>query len=107
MRGIQQHHGEPFLRVMFDMVMLSDGNNYLGDSVSFMVDFDLYILTAVFITNNVSHSSNCNTYLLQKILKKTFELDIYRFTKSVASHTTNLATAVVRFFSPRSVKLVV
>ena len=74
--------------------MLNNPNNYLGASVSFMVDFDLYILAAAFITNNVSHSSNCNIDLLQKILKKTFELEIYQFTKSVASHTANLATAV-------------
>ena len=38
--GIHQHHGEPFLHVMHDMVTLNDGENYLGASVSFMVDFD-------------------------------------------------------------------
>ena len=40
-RGIQQHHGEPFFHVMNYMVTLNDGNNLLGESVSFMVDFDL------------------------------------------------------------------
>ena len=40
-RRIQQHHGEPFIHVMHDIVTLNDGNNYLGASVSFMVDFDL------------------------------------------------------------------
>ena len=38
--GIQQHHGEPFIHVMHDMGTLNDRNNYLGASVSFMVDFD-------------------------------------------------------------------
>ena len=32
-RGIQQHHSEPFLHVMYDMVTLNDPNNYLGASV--------------------------------------------------------------------------
>ena len=32
-RGIQQHHGEPFIHVMHDMVTLNDCNNYLGASV--------------------------------------------------------------------------
>ena len=41
MHGIHQHHGEPFLHVMHDMVTLNYGKNYLGASVSFMVDFDL------------------------------------------------------------------
>ena len=41
-RGIQRHHGEPFLHVMHDMVTLNYGNNYLGESASFMVSFDLY-----------------------------------------------------------------
>ena len=40
MLGIQQHHAEPFLHFMHDMVTLNDGNNYLGASVSFMVYFD-------------------------------------------------------------------
>ena len=102
-RGIQQHHGEKFLHVMHDMVTLNDVNNYLGASVSFMVDFDLYILDVAFITNCVSHSSNYNADLLQKILKETFELYIYQFTKSVDSDTNNLATAVVRF-NPRAVQ---
>ena len=88
-RRIQQHHGEPFLHVMHAMVTLNDRNNYLGASVSFMVDFDLYILAVAFIPNNVSHSSNYNADLLQKILKETFELDISLFTMSVASDTTN------------------
>ena len=55
------------------------------------------------ITNNVSHSSNYNADLLQKTLKETFKLDISLFTKLVASDTTNLATAVARFFSPSAV----
>ena len=67
-----------------------------------MVDFDLYRLAVTFITNNVSHSSNYNAYLLQKILKETFELDISWFTKSVASDTTNLETAVERLLSTRA-----
>ena len=57
-RGIYQHHGEPFLHVMHDMVTLNDGKNYLGASVSFMVDFYLYRLAVALIPNNVSHSSN-------------------------------------------------
>ena len=32
-RGIQQHHYEPFLRVIHNMVTLNDGKNYLGASV--------------------------------------------------------------------------
>ena len=99
-RGIQQHYGDPFLHVMHDMVMLNDRNNYLRASVSFMVDFYLYRLAVALITNNVSHSSDYNTDLLQKILKETFKLDISKFTKSVASDTTYLATDVTRFLSP-------
>ena len=57
-RRIQQHHGEPFLHVMHDMVTLNDWENYLGASVSFMVDFYLYRLAVALIPNNVSHSSN-------------------------------------------------
>ena len=64
MRGIQQHHGEPFLHIMHDMVTLNDRNNYFGASVSFMVDFDLYRLAVALIPNNVSHSSNYNLDLL-------------------------------------------
>ena len=101
MRRIQQHHGETFLYVMNDMVTL----NYLGSLVSFMVDFYLYIFAVTLIPNNVSHSSNYNADLLQKILKETFELDISRFTKLVASDTTNSATAVARFFSPSAVQV--
>ena len=73
--------------------------------MSFMVDFDLYILVVVLIPNNVSHSINYNADLLQKILKETFELDISVFTKLVASDTTNSATAVARSFSPRAVQV--
>ena len=40
-RRIQQHHGEPFIHVMHDMVNLNYGENYLGASVPFMVDFEL------------------------------------------------------------------
>ena len=40
-RRIQQHHGEPFIHVMHDMVNLNYGKNYLGASVPFMVDFEL------------------------------------------------------------------
>ena len=105
MRGIQQHHGEPFIHVMHDMVTLNDGGNYLGEYVSFMVDFDLYRLAVALIFNNVIHSSNSNADLLQKILKETFELEIYRFSKSVASDTTNLATAIARFLFPRDVQV--
>ena len=73
--------------------------------MSFMVDFDLYILDVALIPNNMSHSSNYNADLLQKILKETFELDISRFTKLVVSDNTNLAIAVARFFSPRAVQV--
>ena len=90
---------------MHDMVTLNDGKNYLGASVSFMVDFYLYRLAVALIPNNVSHSSNYNEDLLQKRLKETFDLGISLFTKSVASDTTNLATAVARFFSPRVVQV--
>ena len=69
---IQQNHGEPFIHIIHDMVTLDDGNNYLGVSVSLMVDFDLYRLSVALIPNNVSHSSNYNADLLQKILKETF-----------------------------------
>ena len=72
--------------------------------MSFMVDFDLYILAVALIPNNVRHSSNYNAYILQKILKETFELDISVFTKSVASDTTNSSTAVECFFSPRAIQ---
>ena len=58
MRRIQQQHGETFIHVIHDTVMLNDGDNYLGASVSFMVDFDLYRLAVTLIPNNVSHSSN-------------------------------------------------
>ena len=105
MRGIQQHHGEPFLHVMHEMVTLEDGNNYLGASMSLIVDFDLYRLAVALIPNNVNHSSNYNADLLQKRLKETFELDIYLFTKPVSSDTTNAATDVTRFFSPRVVQV--
>ena len=104
-RGIQQHHGEPFIHVMHDMVTLNDGNNYLGASMLFMVDFDLYILAVALIPNNMSHSSNYNTDILQKRLKETFESNIYQFTKLVASDTTNSATDTARFFSPRAVQV--
>ena len=70
-----------------------------------MVDFDLYILAITLISNNVIHSSNYNADLLQKRLKETFELDISRFTKFVASETADLAKAVSRFFSPRAVQV--
>ena len=70
---------------MHDMVTLNNGKYYLGMYVSLMVDSDLYSLAVKLIINNVSHSSNYNSDLLQKILKETFELEIYRFTKSVAS----------------------
>ena len=73
--------------------------------MSFMVDFYLYRLAVALIPNNASHSSNYNADLLQKRLKETFELDISLFTKSVASDTTNLATAVERFFSPSAVQV--
>ena len=59
-----------------------------------MVDFDLYILAVAFITNNMIHYSNYNVYLLQKILKETFELEISQFTKSVASDTNNMSKSV-------------
>ena len=104
-RRIQQHHGEWFLYVMHAMVKLNNGNNYLGASMSFMVDFVLYRLAVTLYTNNVSHSSNYNAGILQKILKKTPELDIYQFTKSMASDTTNSATAVASFFYPRAVQV--
>ena len=100
-RRIQQHHGELFLYVMNDMVTLNNRNNYLGASVSFMVDFCLYILAVTVIPNNVSHSSNYNTDLLQKILKEMFKLDISQLTKSGASDTTNLSTAVAHFSPPQ------
>ena len=90
---------------MHDMVALINGENYLGASVSLMVDFELYILAIVLIPNDKSHYSNYNADLLQKISKETFELEIYRFTKSVASDTTNYATAAARFFSPRAVQV--
>ena len=89
---------------MYDMVASKNGNNYLGVSVTFMVDFDLYILAVTLITNNVRHSSNYNADLLQNILKETFKLDISLFTKLVASDTTNSETAVARFFSQRPSK---
>ena len=90
---------------MHDIVTLNDKKNYLGESVSFMVDFDLYILAVALITNNVSHSSNYNADLLRKLLMEMFELEISLFTKSVASDTTNSATAVARFFYPSSVQV--
>ena len=61
---------------MHDMVTFNDRNNYLGASVSFMVDFDLCRLDVALIPNNMSHSSNYNADLLQKIFKETFELQI-------------------------------
>ena len=70
-RRIQQHHGEQFLHVIHDTVTLNYRNNYLGESVSFVVDFDLYRLAVEFIPNNVSHSSKYNADLLQKRLKGT------------------------------------
>ena len=70
-----------------------------------MVDFDLYILAVALIPNNMSYSSNYNVNLLKKRLKETFELDISRFTKSVASDTTNSETSMSRFFSPRAVQV--
>ena len=57
------------------------------------------------IPNNVSHYSNYNADLLQKIFKETFELGISQFTKSVASDTTNLVTAVTLFFFPMAVQV--
>ena len=104
-RGIQQHHGKPFLYVINDTVTLNYGNDYLAASVSFMVDSDLYRLAVTFIPNNLSHSINYNADLLPILLKETFELDIYRFTKLMASDTTNLATSVARFFSPMAVQV--
>ena len=106
MRGIQQHHGELFIHVMHDIVTLYDGGNYLGASMSFMVDFGLYILSVAFISNNFSRSSNYNAYLLQKIFKETFGLDIYRFTKLVVIDITNSETGVAHFFSIRYVQVV-
>ena len=73
--------------------------------MSFMVVFYLYRLAVALILNNVSHSSNYNADLLQKRLKETFELEISQFSKSVASDTTNLATSVAHFFSPRAVQI--
>ena len=73
--------------------------------MSFMVDFDLYRLAVALIPNNVSHSSNYNADLLQNILKETFELEISLFAKLVPSDTTDSATAVARFFSPRAVQV--
>ena len=103
--GIQQQHGGIFTHVMHGTVTLNYGNNYLGASVSFMSDFDLCRLAVTLIPNNVRRSSNYNAYLLQKILKETFELYIYRFTKSVDRDTTNSATDVARFFSPRAIQV--
>ena len=54
---------------MHDMVKLNNRKNYLGASVSFMVDFELYRLAVALIPNNVSHYSNYNAYLLQKKIK--------------------------------------
>ena len=90
---------------MHGMVTSNDGGNYLGASMSFMVVFYLYRLAVALILNIVSHSSNYNADLLQKRLKETFELEISQFAKSVASDTTNLATSVARFFSPRAVQV--
>ena len=73
--------------------------------MSFIMGFDLFILSGVLIANNVIHSSNYNADILQKILKEMFEMEISCFTKLVASDTTNLATAVVRFFSLRAVQV--
>ena len=89
---------------MHDMVNLNDRNNYLGASVSLMVDFDLYRLAVKLIPNNVRHSSNYNADLLQKIPKETLKLEIYLFTQLVASYTTNSETAVSLFFYPRDVQ---
>ena len=66
---------------MHDMLTLNDGKNYLGESVSFIVDFELYRLAATLIPNNVIHPSNYNADIMQKILKETLELEISRFTK--------------------------
>ena len=90
---------------MHEMVTLNDGINYLGASMSFMVDFELYRLAVILIPNNVIHYSNYNADILQKIFKETFKLEIYRFTKSVASHTTNFSAYVARFFSPRATQV--
>ena len=57
-RRIQQHHSEPFIHVMHDMVTFNNRKYYLGASVSFMVYFDLHRLTVILIPSNVSHSSN-------------------------------------------------
>ena len=73
--------------------------------MSFMVDFGLYILSVAFISNNFSRSSNYNAYLLQKIFKETFGLDIYRFTKLVVIDITNSETGVAHFFSIRYVQV--
>ena len=88
---------------MHDMMTLNDGDNYLGESVSFMVDFDFYRLAVALIPNNLIHYSNYNVDLLTKRLKDTFKLKISRFTKSVSSHTTNSSTAVAHFFSLRAI----
>ena len=87
------------------MVALNDRNNYLGAYVSFMVYFDLYRLAVALIPNNMTHSSNYNADLLQKILKETFKLDISQFNKLVASDTTNSATAVAHLLPPRAVQV--
>ena len=70
-----------------------------------MVDFELYKLAVALITNIVSRYTNYNADLMQKILKETLELDIYRFTNLVASDTTNSATDMTRFFPPRAVQV--
>ena len=50
-------------------------------------------------------SSNYNAYLLQKRLKDAIGLDIFQFTKLVASDTTNSATVFAHFFSHRAIQL--
>ena len=70
-----------------------------------MVNFELYILAVALIPNIVSRYTNYNADLMQKILKETLELDIYRFTNLVASDTTNSATDMTRFFPPRAVQV--
>ena len=99
--GIQQHHGEPFLHFMHDMVMLNNRNKYLGSSVSFMVDFYFYILAVALIPNNVIHSINYNIDLLHKILKETFEMEISQFTKSVGQWHHQFGSSCVTLLLPQ------
>ena len=78
--------------------------NYFWASVSFMLDFEFYRLAVVLIPNNVSHSSNYNVDLLQRRLKETSKLEIYRFTNLVASDIPNSETYVARFLFPMVVQ---